>query len=136
MTFTETIYEKISQINYISTDEFSKEWLGQSRSYYSSNKVRQIEASIPALVCLMNKLTEHEQALRMTSPHQKRTSHQFLLKAAAKYLDVATEVGEEITKRSLKTNLANNKVKEMLYKIIERVNEPACSSAQAIIIGF
>lgn len=55
MTFTEQIYNKISNLTNIGTDEFSIEWLGQSRSYYSSNKARGIKASNTALVKLMNK---------------------------------------------------------------------------------
>ena len=130
MTFTQKIYEKVTELNYISTDEFSVDWLGQSRSYYSSNKARGIEASIPALVCLMNKLTQQEKALLM------RSEHKFLVRAAQKYMDIAAEVGEEITKRSMQINLANQKVKEMLYSIVERVNERHSSGAPAIIIGF
>ena len=44
MTFTQKIYEKVTELNYISTYEFSVDWLGQSRSYYLSNKARGIEA--------------------------------------------------------------------------------------------
>ena len=43
-TFTQSIYEKVSALSYISTDEFSTDWLGQSRSYNSSNKARGLEA--------------------------------------------------------------------------------------------
>ena len=55
-TFTESIYNKINTISPLSTDDFSIEWLGQSRSYYSSNKARGYEASNGALVKLMNRL--------------------------------------------------------------------------------
>ena len=130
MTFTEQIYDQINSLSPLSTDDFSIHWLGQSRSYYSSNKARGLEASIPALVCLMNKLTEQERALSM------RTNHQFLLNAAKQYEDIATQVGEEIAKRSMKTNLANQKVKEMLYRICERINERNSPNAPAVIIGF
>ena len=130
MTFIQNIYEEVRNKTNIGTDEFSTDWLGQSRSYYSSNKARGLEASIPALVCLMNKLTEQERALSM------RTNHQFLLKAAKQYENIATQVGEEIAKRSMKTNLANQKVKEMLYRICERMNECHSPSAPAVIIGF
>jgi|TARA_B110000908_G_C10139673_1_gene396153 hypothetical protein len=54
MTFTETIYNKIHNLNHINTYEFSFDWLGQNRSYYSANKARGLEASNAALVQLMN----------------------------------------------------------------------------------
>ena len=130
MTFTETIYKKISQLIYLNTDDFSKEWLGQSRSYYSSNKARSIEASTSALVCLMNKLTEQQSIM------SARTSHPLLLKAAKSYELIATEVGREIANRSVKANIANKKVKDILYRIISELNDNANPSAPPIIMGF
>ena len=58
MTFTEQIYDQINSLSPLSTDDFSIHWLGQSRSYDSSNKARGLEASNSALVKLMNKLLE------------------------------------------------------------------------------
>jgi hypothetical protein len=130
MIFTETIYQKITQLSYISTDEFSKEWLGQSRSYYSSNKARSIEASTSALVCLMNKLTD-QQSIMST-----RADHPLLLKTAIRYELIAKEVGKEIANRSIKLNIANSKVKNILYNIISELNDKANPSAPPIIIGF
>ena len=130
MTFTENIYQKISTLRYISTDEFSTEWLGQSRSYYSSNKARGLEASNTALVKLMNKITEHKQAL------ETRTNHPVLLNAAMEYQKIANEIATEVANRSMKTNLANQTVKEMLYKIVNETNDLKYPSAPPIIIGF
>lgn len=130
MTFTEQIYNKLSNLTNIGTDEFSIEWLGQSRSYYSSNKARGIEASNTALVKLMNKLTEHKQAL------ETRTSHPVLLKAAMEYELLAKEVATEVAHRSIKSNLANQTVKQMLYKIVAEINEQKHPSAPPILIGF
>ena len=98
MTFTEQIYDKLSTLANISTDEFSIDWLGQSRSYYSSNKARGLEASNSALVKLMNKLTEQKQAL-----------------AANEYDKLTNEIANEVANRSIKENLANHPVKELLY---------------------
>ena len=130
MTFTENIYQKISTLTHISTDEFSTEWLGQSRSYYSSNKARGLEASNSALVKLMNKITDHEQAL------ETRTNHPVLINAAMEYQKIANEIAEEVANRSMKANLANQKVKEMLYKIVADINEYKHPSAPPIFIGF
>ena len=49
MTFIETIYSDLHKNNFLGTDEFSTNWLGQSRSYYTSLKSRNIEASNNAL---------------------------------------------------------------------------------------
>ena len=127
-TFTESIYQKLNTISPLSTDDFSTEWLGQSRSYYSSNKARGYEASNGALVKLMNRLIEQHEVL-MT-----KNSHQMLLKAAKRYEDIANEVGEEIANRSLKSNIANSAVKKMLHRIIAEVNEQANPSHPPIII--
>ena len=79
MTFTEQIYDQINSLSPLSTDDFSIHWLGQSRSYYSSSKARELEASNSALVKLMNKLLEQRDVL-MT-----KNSHQFLVSLAQKY---------------------------------------------------
>ena len=128
-TFTESIYQKLNTISLLSTDDFSTEWLGQSRSYYSSNKARGYEASNGALVKLMNRLIEQHEVL-MTN----NADHQLLTKAAKRYEELATEVGEEIANRSLKSNIANSAVKKMLHRIIAEVNDKANPSHPPIII--
>ena len=45
MIFIQDIYEQVSKRVHIGTDDFSTDWLGQSRSYYTSLKARNIEAS-------------------------------------------------------------------------------------------
>ena len=129
MTFTENIYNKINTISPLSTDDFSIEWLGQSRSYYSSNKARGYEASNGALVKLMNRLISQHEVL-MTN----NNDHQLLTKAAKRYDAIANEVGEEIANRSIKLNIANSAVKKMLHKIIAELNEQANPSHPPIII--
>jgi hypothetical protein len=130
MTFTENIYTKLNSLAHISTDEFSKDWLGQSRSYYSSNKARGIEASSTALVKLMNKLTDQKAVL------EANARHPFLLESAKRYELLAKEVGKEIANRSLKANIANRVVKDMLIKIVTEINEHKNPSAMPVIIGW
>ena len=130
MTFTEQIYDKLSTLANISTDEFSIDWLGQSRSYYSSNKARGLEASNSALVKLMNKLTEQKQALAAN------TNHPVLLKAANEYDKLTNEIANEVANRSIKENLANQSVKELLYRVVSEINEQKNPSAPPIITGF
>ena len=56
MTFVETIYNELGQTHNISTADFSTDWLKQSKSYYTSLKTRNIDASNGALVNLLNVL--------------------------------------------------------------------------------
>ena len=130
MTFTEKIYHQLTDLTYVSTDEFSTEWLRQSRSYYSSNKARGIEASNTALVKLMNRLMEHKAAL------ERNTTHPFLLENAKRYEVLAKLVGQEIANRSIKSNIANRAVKDMLVKIVAEINEQRNPTALPVIIGF
>ena len=128
MTFTEQIYDQINSLSPLSTDDFSIHWLGQSRSYYSSNKARGLEASNSALVKLMNKLLEQRDVL-MT-----RNSHKLLVSLAQKYAEIANRVGEEIANRSIKSNLANENVRKILHRIIAEINEQKHLSSPPIII--
>ena len=127
-TFTESIYLKLNTIRPLSTDDFSTEWLGQSRSYYSSNKARGYEASNGALVKLMNKLISQYEIL-MTN----NDDHQLLTKTAKRYEALAAEVGEEIAHRSIKSNIANSSVKKMLHQIIAELNEQASPNIPRVI---
>ena len=128
MTFTEKLYEQIDTISPLSTDDFSIEWLGQSRSYYSSNKARGYEASNTALVKLMNKLIERKDVLTT------KNSNKLLLGKAQEYEMIAVSVGQEIANRSVKSNIANSAVKKMLHRIIAELNEQANPSHPPIII--
>ena len=128
MTFTEQIYDQINSLSPLSTDDFSIHWLGQSRSYYSSNKARGLEASNSALVKLMNKLLEQRDVL-MT-----KNSHPFLVSLAQKYEVIANRVGEEIANRSIKSNLAHENVRKILYRIVAEINEQKYPSSPPIII--
>ena len=127
-TFTESIYQKLNTISPLSTDDFSTEWLGQSRSYHSSNKARGYEASSAALVKLMNRLISQKEILLT------KNDHELLHTAAKRYDAIANEVGEEIAKRSIKSNIANSAVKKMLHRIIAELNDKANPSHPPIII--
>ena len=128
-TFTESIYQKLNTISPLSTDDYSTEWLGQSRSYYSSNKARGYEASNGALVKLMNRLISQKEVLLTNND-----DHQLLTKAAKRYEALAAEVGEEIANRSIKSNIANHAVKKMLHRIIAEVNSQKNPDHPPIII--
>jgi len=132
MTFIENIYKQVTHLTYLTTDDFSINWLQQSRSYYSSNKARGIEASTCVLVKLMNKLTEQKAKLEFNNKNQ----HPFLLEGAKRYDELARQVGKEIANRSIKSNIANNVVKDMLVKIVAEVNEQRNPHPLPIIIGF
>ena len=128
MTFTESIYKKVSTISSVSTDDFSIEWLGQSRSYYSSLKARQIEASNAVLVQLMNKLVEQKQAMEMGRRHPT-------LQAASQRDDaLAKEVALEIAHRTAKQDLGTTQVRKMLMSAITDLHDKASPSAPPIII--
>ena len=117
MTFTEQIYDQINSLSPLSTDDSSIRWLRQSRSYYSSNKARGLEASNSALVKLMNKLLEQRDNL-MT-----KNTHYFLISLAQRYEVIANGVGQEIAYRCIKSNLAHENMRTILHRIIAEMNE-------------
>lgn len=116
MTFIQNIYEQVSSRTHIGTDEFSTDWLGQSRSYYTSLKARNIEASNAALINLMNKLEQQEQMMR-------GGEHQVLKTVAMEYSVMMDKVALEIAKRSVKHNMATLRVRELVLKAVEGVLE-------------
>ena len=61
MTFMQDIFEELNNTQQVSTDDFSIRYLGQCRSYFSSLRSRNIEASNSVLMQLMHNLVEHEQ---------------------------------------------------------------------------
>ena len=117
MTFLETIYPQVTAINHISTDEFSKDFLGMGASYYRSMKARQLDASASVLVTLMERLSE--QAIVMRSGKQ----HTLLLRVADKYEALGEEVGREIARRSLQHAQHSKWLRSTLLKIINEINE-------------
>ena len=75
---------------------------------------------------------------RLISQHEvlmtNNTDHQLLTKAAKRYEALATEVGEEIANRSIKSNIANSSVKKMLHRIIAEINSQSNPDHPPIII--
>jgi hypothetical protein len=117
MGITQSIYEDICRIRYISTDEFSTEWLGMNPSYYRSIKARGLEASTKALLVLMDKL--HAQSLA----HKSNTRHELLLRVAGQYNALAHKVGQEVALRSTAASTTTEWVRNTLVKIITELNE-------------
>lgn len=123
MTFLETIYPEVAAIKHISTDEFSRDFLGMGASYYRSMKARKLDASTSVLVTLMERLSE--QAIVMRSGKQ----HTLLLRVADKYEALGEEVGREIAERSLQHAQHSKWVRETLYRIINKISDERDSVA-------
>lgn len=128
MTLIKQIYNELYELEVLTTDEFSTQWLGQSRSYYTSLNARNIEASTPVLLHLMNELISKKDALL----HEQQGVQ--LKYVAKKYMALAEQVGKEIAERSLKQNLSNRKARAMILRIINEVNESHFPSVPPIIV--
>jgi hypothetical protein len=115
MTFVEKIYLQVAAIRQISTDEFSKDFLGMGASYYRSMKARGLEPSTVVLVTLMERLGQ--QAIVMRSGKAQT----LLLRVAERYEAVGEEVGREIARRSLQQVQHSRWVRETLYRIINNI---------------
>ena len=115
MTFLEGIYPQVAAIRQISTDEFSKDFLGMGASYYRSMKARGLEPSTVVLVTLMERLGQ--QAIVMRSGKAQT----LLLRVAERYEAVGEEVGREIARRSLQQVQHSRWVRETLYRIINNI---------------
>ena len=116
MTFVETIYNELGQTHNISTADFSTDWLKQSKSYYTSLKTRNIDASNGALVNLLNKLDEENELIKNKDNIQ--LSH-----VVVKNTALADKVALEIAQRSIKHNMATTNVKKRVWKAVENVLE-------------
>ena len=116
MTFVENIYSEINRRRPVSTDAYSKQWLGQCRSYYTSIKSRNIEASNQSLIHLMNKLLE-QQAVMNSKPHA-------LLQVVAKeYGALAKQVAKEIVRRSKLNATSNPKITHLIHREVQELFE-------------
>lgn len=116
MTFLEQIYPQVAAIRQISTDKFSKDFLGMAASYYRSMKARQMDASTSVLVTLMERLGQRAEAMRSGK------AQPFLMLVADKYEALAVEVGHEIARRSLQQCQHSQWVKQTLLKIVNEIN--------------
>ena len=116
MTFVETIYNELGQTHNINTADFSTDWLKQSKSYYTSLKTRNIDASNGALVNLLNKLDEENELIKNKNNNQ-------LNHVVVKNTALADKVALEIAQRSIKHNMASTNVKQKVLKAVENVLE-------------
>ncbi len=116
MTFVETIYNELGKTHNISTADFSTDWLKQSKSYYTSLKTRNIDASNGALVNLLNKLDEENELIKNKNKEQ-------LKHVVVKNSALADKVAFEIAQRSIKQNMASDNVKLKVLKAVENVLE-------------
>jgi hypothetical protein len=116
MTFIEEVYTELSKRTPIGTDEFSTEWLGQCRSYYTSIKARDIEASSRSLIHLLNKLTSLQHSL-------SEGKHDLLKAVARDHGVLCKKIAEELAKRSYIQNIADMRSKHLVLSAVEGLLE-------------
>lgn len=131
MTFTEKIYMQIKQVTAITTDQFSIDWLKQSRSYYSSLKAQNREVSIGVLQELLLVVSTRQQAAFALS--KERGSER--LKSLAKiYHSLVLQIASEIARRSFENTKSNQQVgisrKLVLEALSRRISEELYSDEQ------
>ena len=71
-----------------------------------------------------------------TKPLWSEIQNIHFLENAKRYEALAKLVGQEIANRSIKLNIANRAVKDMLVKIVAEINEQRNPTALPVIIGF
>lgn len=116
MTFIEEVYTELYKRTPIGTDEFSTEWLGQCRSYYTSIKARDIEASSRALIHLLNKLTSLQYSM-------SENQHNLLKAVARDHGVLCRKIADELARRSYKENIADMRSKYLVLSAIEGLLE-------------
>jgi len=119
MIFIETIYHRlIEETAYITTDDYSVDWLNQSRAYYSGYKTRKLEATIPVLKELLKTLERK----RIAATNAAKQNDSNRLKYVANiYLTLSDTVADEITNSILKEVLKENdpNIKDLLLQAID-----------------
>jgi|TARA_R110000772_G_scaffold257059_1_gene373756 hypothetical protein len=115
MTLIEQIYNELNEKTTITTDEFSMYWLGQCKSYYTSIKSRNIQASNNALINLLNKINEEKNLINNKNPHP------ILQSLVAQYNMLEDKLCKEIAERSIKHNICNSSVKKLILKAVNNV---------------
>ena len=88
MSFIEHIYLEMKAIDPgITTDRFSTTWLNKCSSYYRTNKARNRDITLHALLCLMRNLERKSSSLRMKNNseflHAKADQYEQIHKYAA-----------------------------------------------------
>jgi hypothetical protein len=116
MTFIEEVYTELCKRTPIGTDEFSTEWLGQCRSYYTSIKARDLEASSRALIHLLNKLTSLQYSM-------SENQHDLLKTVARDHGVLCRKIADELARRSYKENIADMRSKYLVLSAVEGLLE-------------
>ena len=80
MSFIEHIYHEMKAIDPgITTDRFSTTWLNKCSSYYRTNKARNRDMTLHALLCLVRNLERKSSSLRI------KNNSEFLYAKADQY---------------------------------------------------
>ena len=92
MSFIEHIYLEMKAIDPgITTDRFSTTWLNKCSSYYRTNKARNRDMTLHALLCLVRNLEQKSSSLRMKNDskflHAKADQYEQIQKYAAAQID-------------------------------------------------
>lgn len=131
MTFTEKIYMQIRQVTEITTDQFSIDWLKQSRSYYSSMNAQNREVSIGVLQKLLLVVSTRQQAAFALSKERGSERLKFLAKI---YHSLVLQIASEVARRSLENTKSNQQVggsrKLVLEALLRRISEELYSDEQ------
>ncbi|MDB4235159.1 hypothetical protein OAI26_09700 [Sulfitobacter sp.] len=115
MTILEGIFEQVTAIKPISTDQFSTDFLGMNPSYYRSMKSRKLEPSTAVLITLMERLGEQAAVMR-------GGEHALLQRVAAKYQTLGEAVAREIATRSINQTQHSAWVRETIVRIMEEIS--------------
>ena len=115
MTLIEQIFNELNEKTTITTDEFSTDWLGQCKSYYTSIKSRNIQASNNALINLLNKINEEKNLIN------NKNAHPILQSLVTQYTILEDKLCKEIAQRSIKHNICNSSVKKLILKAVNNV---------------
>ena len=126
-TFIEQVYEQIADIRYISTDEFSRNYLDKNPSYYRSIKSRHIAPSTGALICLLETIGKQMCIIKSGN------THPFMYSVAQRYEDLGIKVCEEIAKRISKKPICSVWTQEILTSVIYDAN--ACYGNSKFKVG-
>lgn len=116
MTFIEEVYTELSKRTPIGTDDFSTEWLGQCRSYYTSIKSRNIDASSRSLIHLLNKLTLLQHSM-------SQDKHDLLKAVARDHGRLCEKIAAELAQRSYKKDLACMRTRKLVLAAVEGLLE-------------
>ena len=127
MTFIEEVYIELTKRTPINTDQFSTDWLGQSRSYYTSIKSRNIDASSQSLIHLMNKLTLLQQSM-------STGRHELLKTTAHEHGKLCERIAAEVAQRSCRKNVADLPVRRLIWTAMGDVIGRAETSVMPVLI--